>query len=84
MASTTRRFAAILAADVAGYSRLRGADDPPRFPSEVRWASLSSVGSNFPVLGRGWEWFAPPAAYRATALVLGQDVGVPLPPTSFF
>ena len=27
MASTTRRLAAILAADIAGYSRLMGADE---------------------------------------------------------
>jgi hypothetical protein len=43
MASTTRRLAAILAADIAGYSRLMGADEEARSNASKSCVANSSI-----------------------------------------
>jgi hypothetical protein len=58
----TRRLAAILAADVAGYSRLMGADDwaaeQTNFPSEVREMALAhAVGDKVEAAYRRGDLF---------------------------
>jgi hypothetical protein len=51
--SQTRRLAAILAADVAGYSRLMGADEEARLPGSKPAAGLAIRKSPSPTANDG-------------------------------
>ena len=67
--SETRKLAAILVADVVGYSRLAGADEDARFRLRAR-AAISSIRPSPRITG---------ASSSAPATAASSDAGAPFP-----
>ena len=90
--SQSRRLAAILAADVAGYSRLIGANEEgtlgqlKAIRAEIKWDSPPKIrfAPDSPLEGNGFEPSVPGREATASRRTFVASITVPVPGIHFF